>query len=115
MAISAATPACKGYLCDTDCRWNFITDATDDRTKEERGLEVITSTYLYFVFNSVMVLLQPLRNDRFVIPKSRWSSIPCYIHQTSGPYNDEKLPLDEETKKTLQAQGFATVVLHTLC
>jgi len=40
LAISAATPACKGYLCDHDCRWNFISDAMDDRTKEERGLEV---------------------------------------------------------------------------
>ncbi|XP_065919310.1 glutamate--cysteine ligase catalytic subunit-like [Dysidea avara] len=93
LAISAATPACKGYLCDSDCRWNFVSGAMDDRTKEERGLE-------------------PLKKDSFVIPRPRWDSIPCYIHPTSSNHNDEQLPFDEEIMKTLQEQGFDEHLAH---
>ncbi|KAF6776316.1 hypothetical protein AHF37_04401 [Paragonimus kellicotti] len=56
MALSAASPAIRGYLLDTDCRWSIISASVDDRTEEERGLK-------------------PLVNDRFVIPKSRYDSI----------------------------------------
>ena len=37
MAISAASPVFKGYLCDTDCRWDVISAAVDDRTDEVRN------------------------------------------------------------------------------
>ena len=40
LAISAATPAYRGYLCDIDCRWDVIAGSVDDRTREERGQEV---------------------------------------------------------------------------
>ena len=40
LAISAATPVYRGYLCDIDCRWDIISGSVDDRTKEELGLEV---------------------------------------------------------------------------
>lgn len=34
MALSAAAPIYRGYLCDVDCRWNVISAAVDDRTDE---------------------------------------------------------------------------------
>lgn len=40
MALSAASPVHRGLLADNDCRWNVISAAVDDRTREERGLEV---------------------------------------------------------------------------
>ena len=40
MALSAGTPILRGYLSDLDCRWSVISGSVDDRTPEERGLEV---------------------------------------------------------------------------
>ena len=40
LALSAASPVQRGYLSDADCRWNVIAASVDDRTREERGLEV---------------------------------------------------------------------------
>jgi len=40
LALTAAAPIYRGYLSDVDCRWNVIAGSVDDRSKEERGLEV---------------------------------------------------------------------------
>ena len=40
MALSAAGPIYRGYLTDIDTRWYVIAASVDDRTREERGLEV---------------------------------------------------------------------------
>ena len=37
LALTAATPIYKGFLVDTDVRWNQIGNAVDDRTREELG------------------------------------------------------------------------------
>lgn len=37
LALTAATPIYKGFLVDTDVRWNQIGNAVDDRTPEELG------------------------------------------------------------------------------
>jgi hypothetical protein len=31
LALTAASPAQRGYLVDSDCRWNIISAAVDDR------------------------------------------------------------------------------------
>lgn len=36
LALSAATPIYRGYLADTDVRWNTLGQLVDDRTKDER-------------------------------------------------------------------------------
>ncbi|ORX77978.1 GCS-domain-containing protein [Anaeromyces robustus] len=64
LAITAGAPAYKGYLTDTDCRWDVISGSVDDRNEEERGLK-------------------PLKNSRFVINKSRYDSIDSYL--SPGP------------------------------
>ncbi len=40
LALTAATPMCKGYLADTDVRWYQLTACVDDRTLEELGEKV---------------------------------------------------------------------------
>jgi glutamate--cysteine ligase catalytic subunit len=54
----------------------------DDRTKEELGLE-------------------PLKNNKFVIKKSRYDSTDCYIYPCSAPYNDIPLEHDPAILKQL--------------
>lgn len=51
---------------------------------------------------------QPLKNDAYVIPKSRYDSVDCYIHNDPSnrpEYNDNKMPLDLEIKKKLMDDG----------
>lgn len=44
LALTAATPIYKGFLADTDVRWNQISAAVDDRTPEELGDKVAQIT-----------------------------------------------------------------------
>lgn len=60
LALTAASPLQRGYIADTDCRWNIISSSVDCRTREERGLE-------------------PLKENRFRINKSRYDSIDSYL------------------------------------
>lgn len=84
MAISAATPVFRGYLGDVDCRWNIISGSVDDRTEEERGIK-------------------PLKESPFVIPKSRYDTIDCYLSQQE--YNDKQVLYDSKVFQTLKDGG----------
>jgi glutamate--cysteine ligase catalytic subunit len=64
LSLSAAAPIFRGFLVDVDCRWEVIAGSVDDRTRQERGLD-------------------PLTTDRFVIPKSRYESVSRYL--SPGP------------------------------
>ncbi|KAM0752181.1 GCS-domain-containing protein [Meredithblackwellia eburnea MCA 4105] len=89
LALSAAAPIFRGLLADVDCRWDVIAGSVDDRTREERGLE-------------------PLKNDRFIIPKSRYDSVDSYIYDDPSnrpEYNDTNPPIDEGIKKKLVEEG----------
>ena len=51
---------------------------------------------------------QPLKHDRFKIPKSRYDSVDCYIYDdvTNRPeYNDTDMPIDEAIKQKMMADG----------
>ncbi|KAF8894101.1 glutamate-cysteine ligase catalytic subunit [Infundibulicybe gibba] len=90
LALTAASPVWRGYLADVDCRWNVIAGSVDDRTKEERGLQV------------------PFKNDRFRIPKSRYDSVDLYISNdwiNRPEYNDNYLPYDECIYDRLRDNG----------
>jgi len=85
LALTAATPIYKGFLVDTDVRWNQISRAVDDRTREELGEA-------------------PLKNDRWRIPKSRYASNSTYIAQDPrlrSEYLDPDLVVDEKLKQRL--------------
>jgi glutamate--cysteine ligase catalytic subunit len=86
VALSAATPIYRSLLSDVDSRWNIISASVDDRTPEERGLE-------------------PLKNNQFVLKKSRYDSTDCYIYPCSAPYNDIPLEYDESIYKQLMDGG----------
>ncbi|KAI9858434.1 MAG: Zn finger-containing GTPase- Activating Protein for ARF [Vezdaea acicularis] len=89
LALTAATPLYKGFVADTDVRWNQISAAVDDRTAEELG-EL------------------PLKNDRWRIPKSRYASNSTYISQDPRlrrEYLDPDLVVDERLKQRLLDGG----------
>ncbi|RHZ47742.1 hypothetical protein Glove_568g5 [Diversispora epigaea] len=96
LALTAAAPIYRGYLSDVDCRWNVISSSVDDRTKEERGLE-------------------PLKEDRFVINKSRYDSIDCYISTEKilkPEYNDLNLVYDKKICEKLMDNGIDELLAH---
>ncbi|KRF80633.1 uncharacterized protein Dvir_GJ16625 [Drosophila virilis] len=86
LALTAASPVYRGYLTESDCRWNVISSSVDCRTLEERGLE-------------------PLTNSKFHIAKSRYDSIDSYLSPEGAKYNDVKLTYDEEVYKRLIEGG----------
>ncbi|KAF2269937.1 GCS-domain-containing protein [Lojkania enalia] len=89
LALTAATPVYKGFLADTDVRWNQISRAVDDRTPEELGEK-------------------PLKNDRWRLPKSRYASNSTYISQDSRlrkEYLDPNLVIDTDLKQRLLDGG----------
>ncbi|KAI0967368.1 glutamate-cysteine ligase [Xylaria arbuscula] len=89
LALTAATPIYKGFLADTDVRWNQISRAVDDRTAEELGEK-------------------PLKKSRWRIPKSRYASNSTYIStdpRLRPEYFDPNLIIDESIKAQLLEGG----------
>lgn len=106
LALTAATPIYKGFLVDTDVRWNQIGNAVDDRTPEELG-EAVSFSGMIPVAHQTN-LSQPLKNDRWRIPKSRYASNSTYISQDPRlrkEYFDPDLVVDEDIKKRLMDGG----------
>ncbi|KAG9123479.1 hypothetical protein FRC07_014885 [Ceratobasidium sp. 392] len=80
MALTASSPAYRGYLSDVDCRWNVLSASIDERTDEEKGLE-------------------PLKHSKYVIPKPRYSGVDMYIApelENTSEYNDIPVPFDQD-------------------
>ncbi|KAL9129414.1 MAG: hypothetical protein Q9217_002119 [Psora testacea] len=89
LALTAATPIYKGFLADTDVRWNQISRAVDDRTKGELSEA-------------------PLEDDRWRVPKSRYASNSTYISQDPrlrNEYMDTNLVVDQDLKQRLMNGG----------
>ena len=89
LALTAATPIYKGFLADTDVRWNQISRAVDDRTPEELGEK-------------------PLKEARWRVPKSRYASNSTYISndpRLRPEYMDPELLVDEKVKRRLLDGG----------
>ncbi|ODA83736.1 hypothetical protein RJ55_02251 [Drechmeria coniospora] len=89
LALTAATPIYKGFLANTDVRWNQISRAVDCRTPEELGEK-------------------PLENDRWRIPKSRYASNSTYIStdpRLRQEYMDPDLVIDPDIKEKLVEGG----------
>ncbi|TDL25969.1 glutamate-cysteine ligase catalytic subunit [Rickenella mellea] len=89
LALTAASPFWRGYISDVDCRWNVIAGSVDDRTEEERGVK-------------------PLKDNKFVIPKSRYDSVDLYISEDAinrPEYNDNPLPYDKAIYDRLREHG----------
>lgn len=106
LALTAATPIYKGFLVDTDVRWNQIGNAVDDRTREELGETVGSRGFLCLSHQANSS--QPLKDDRWRIPKSRYASNSTYLSQDPRlrkEYFDPDLVVDESIKKRLMEGG----------
>eukprot|EP01098_Paradermamoeba_levis_P005970 TRINITY_DN2493_c0_g1_i2.p1 TRINITY_DN2493_c0_g1~~TRINITY_DN2493_c0_g1_i2.p1 ORF type:complete len:394 (+),score=100.58 TRINITY_DN2493_c0_g1_i2:103-1182(+) len=98
LALTAATPILRGRLADSDVRWNVIAGSVDDRTPEERGLE-------------------PLKDSKYVINKSRYDSIDCFISLDplmKAKYNDLNLIMNHDALDHLSQAGVDTLLARTL-
>lgn len=60
LALTAASPVFRGYLVDSDCRWNVLRGSLDCRSAVERGIG-------------------PLKQNQFRIEKYRYDSIDAYL------------------------------------
>lgn len=106
LALTAATPIYKGFLADTDVRWNQISRAVDDRTREELGEEVSTGRHWQDCDSTDTS--QPLKHSRWRIPKSRYAPNSTYIstdHRLRPEYLDPNLIVDEAIKGQLMEGG----------
>ncbi|XP_059614082.1 glutamate--cysteine ligase [Phlebotomus argentipes] len=83
LALSAASPVYRGFLTESDCRWNVISASVDCRTPEERGE-------------------RPLKEGQFRIYKSRYDSIDSYLSPAGEKYNDVPLVYDEAIYQRLR-------------
>uniref|UniRef100_A0A1B0AX38 Glutamate--cysteine ligase n=1 Tax=Glossina palpalis gambiensis TaxID=67801 RepID=A0A1B0AX38_9MUSC len=86
LALTAASPIYRGYLTESDCRWNVISSSVDCRTPEERGLK-------------------PLEEKKFRIAKSRYDSIDLYLSPESEKYNDVPVIYDDKIYQRLRDGG----------
>ena len=80
MALSASSPAWRGYLCDTDCRWNVASSCLDERTQEEHQAHI----------------------------RPRWDINGMYlscVDENKPEYNDVPIPYDDDAYKTLKEHG----------
>ncbi|CAF3567212.1 ADP-ribosylation factor GTPase-activating protein gcs1, variant 2 [Fusarium graminearum] len=89
LALTAATPVYKGFVANTDVRWNQISRAVDCRTPEELGEK-------------------PLTEGVRRIPKSRYASNSTYIAidpRLRNEYLDPDLVYDSDIKRQLLEGG----------
>lgn len=107
LALTAATPIYKGFLADTDVRWNQISRAVDDRTPEELG-EKVRRPHGKDAPTHADKATQPLEHSRWRIPKSRYASNSTYISndpRLRKEYLDPDLVIDENVKQKLMEGG----------
>jgi len=93
LALTAASPMWKGLLADTDVRWNVISASVDDRSAGERGHGA-----------SPQAAAAPTQH----IPKSRYSSIDCFLGETElnrEEYTDQPVPINDEAMQRLRQAG----------
>ncbi|XP_066931865.1 glutamate--cysteine ligase catalytic subunit-like [Clytia hemisphaerica] len=87
MALSASSPCIKGYLLETDTRWENIAGLCDERTPDELGLE-------------------PLKDKtRRRLYKSRYGSVDMYLSEENDKYNDIDVIYRDEHLQILLDEG----------
>ena len=125
LALTAATPAARGVLLDTDTRWDIIAQSVDDRTPAERALpankpaagpspiaatvdKATSSSSSDSLYHPAMIA-----GGRSSQHKSRYASISLYICEQlakkhpscSTALNDVPAPYDREAYERLVAGG----------
>mmetsp|Transcript_101710 Transcript_101710/g.286773 ORF Transcript_101710/g.286773 Transcript_101710/m.286773 type:complete len:677 (+) Transcript_101710:65-2095(+) len=102
LALTAATPFLRGWICDDDTRWGQVSQSVDDRTPAERGLDPRGAT------GDERMAGAGLR----VVTKSRYSSIDCYMGEDPkvSEYNDIPVVVDDEFVLRLVEHGLDTAL-----
>lgn len=100
LALTAATPFLRGWICDDDVRWGQIAQSVDDRTVAERST---AQTELAGDARLAGSGVKPIR-------KSRYDAIDCYIGQQSASYNDVPFIADQEYVDRLLKGGVDEVL-----
>jgi glutamate--cysteine ligase catalytic subunit len=100
LALSAATPFYKGRVVDTDSRWDVISQAVDDRTPAERGVE---SQEL----RAADDLDGLVKNGGRRLKKSRYSGISRYIGLTKDSCDEAALESLNDAGDALDADALA--------
>lgn len=84
LALSAASPIYRGYLSDIDTRWSVISQSVDDRTREERGLEVTVLCLLFHHFEMLyyfcLSILIGWSINKSQIKIGSPSTVPCFLY-----------------------------------
>eukprot|EP00111_Clytia_hemisphaerica_P019576 TCONS_00057767-protein len=87
MALSASSPCIKGYLLETDTRWENISGLCDDRRADELG---------------EVPLIDKTRRRLY---KSRYSSVDMYLSEENDKYNDIDVIYRDEHLQILLDEG----------
>mmetsp|Transcript_31226 Transcript_31226/g.58625 ORF Transcript_31226/g.58625 Transcript_31226/m.58625 type:complete len:678 (+) Transcript_31226:67-2100(+) len=98
LALTAATPFLRGWICDDDVRWGQIAQSVDDRTAAERGVGASEADERLAGSG-----VTPLR-------KSRYDSVDCYIGEDSAKFNDVPMVMEEGHLQQLRAAGVDEVL-----
>lgn len=116
LSLSASTPFFRGYIVDTDVRWDVIAQSVDDRTFVERG--EVGSDYENDRISPSPTDTRPpfpgmVANGARRINKSRYSSVSRYLAkgrtskeaQSIAKLNDIDANIDDEVYEELLASG----------
>ncbi|WFD30830.1 glutamate--cysteine ligase [Malassezia sp. CBS 17886] len=98
IAVTAASPAYRGYLADVDCRWDVISGAVDDRTPAERGVPPLKPGEPEHASETT----------RRRLHKSRYDSVDSYLfteESDAARMNDLPLAMDDAVLRRLRAEG----------
>merc|ERR1719401_559561 len=78
LALTAATPFLRGWICDDDVRWSQISQSVDDRTNAERSTNSSDASVAHE--NDSRLAGAGVRKQA----KSRYDSIDCYIGEDAA-------------------------------
>jgi len=81
LALTASSPIWRGFLCDTDCRWQALSESADDRTREEKwGGEC---------GDADETKSSSSRAKCAILRKTRFDTVDCYLSENlPSEYND---------------------------
>lgn len=107
LALTAASPFLRGWICDEDTRWGRLAESVDDRTPAERGQGGLGSRS-----GNPRLAGDGVR----VLRKSRYDTIDCYIgdddriDRQADFYNDLLVTADKEHTARLKEAGVDEVL-----
>lgn len=85
LSLNVSCPIWRGYLSDVDSRWNVLSATTDDRTREEKESNLLST--------------------------SRYSTVQTYLQQSNQSFNYLPFHFDEHVYQQLIQNGLSLIFL----